>query len=278
MKKEEILLQAIGMLPDEIIMESVTEELLEGAANIEKEEKKRKFLHKCSYVLAAAACFAAIVTGLLQLKMNSIQQQNIIDGENKNSVVVESKSNNIKLYIYKGIYKDTESAGQQKSSEQDKSDTGTGKKEILYGKPVKLETVKLFQNSSASRKTKEREYIIFGMDSDFYFTITGKPGKTYILSRKTGKKHFVNGKETLCKAGNKVYFDISGVEAGKDIKGNIEIWDKKGVEVTTYIDLYLKNGKEPVPAGRFYIGKKNKEIKDKKGDVYYGFLEIKNGD
>ena len=40
MKKEEILLQAIGMLPDEIIMESVTEELLEGAVNIEKEEKK----------------------------------------------------------------------------------------------------------------------------------------------------------------------------------------------------------------------------------------------
>ena len=81
MKKEEILLQAIGMLPDEIIMESVTEELLEGAANIEKEEKRRKFLHKCSYVLAAA-CFAVIVTGLLQLKRNSVQQQNIIDGEN----------------------------------------------------------------------------------------------------------------------------------------------------------------------------------------------------
>lgn len=272
MKKEEILLQAIGMLPDEIIMESVTEELLEGAVNIEKEEKKRKFLHKCSYVLAAAACFAVIVTGLLQLKRNSVQQKNIINGENKNSVAVESKSNNIKLYIYK----DTESAGQQKSSEQDKSDTG--KREILYGKPVKLETVKLFQNSSASRKTKEREYIIFSMDSDFYFTITGKPGKTYILNRKTGKKHFVNGKETLCKAGNKVYFDISGVEAGKDIKGNIEIWDKKGVEVTTYIDLYLKNSKKPEPAGRFYIGKKNKEIKDKKGDVYYGFLEVKNWD
>lgn len=272
MKKEEILLQAIGMLPDEIIMESVTEELLEGAANIEKEEKRRKFLHKCSYVLAAAACFAVIVTGLLQLKRNSVQQQNVINGKNKNSVTVESKSNNIKLYIYK----DTESAGQQKSSEQDKSDTG--KKEILYGKPVKLETVKLFQNSSASRKTKEREYIIFGMDSDFYFTITGKPGKTYILNRKTGKKHFVNGKETLCKAGNKVYFDISGVEAGKYIKENIEIWDKKGVEVTAYIDLYLKNSKKPEPAGRFYIGKKNKEIKDKKGDVYYGFLEIKNGD
>ncbi|MDE6615482.1 MAG: hypothetical protein K2K35_02870 [Lachnospiraceae bacterium] len=278
MKKEEILLQAIGMLPDEMIMEGVTEELLEGAANIEKEEKKRKFVHKCSYVLATAACFTVIVTGLFLSKRHSIQQPDTINDENINIITVESNSNNIKLYIYKDIYEDAESIGQQKSNEQDKSDTGTGKKEILYGKTVKLEAVKLFQNSSASKKIKEREYIILGMDRDFYFTIPGKPGKTYILNGKNGKKHFVNGKEALCKAGNKVYFDISGGEAGKDIKGSIDIWDKKGVEVTAYIDLYLKNGKAPEPAGRFYIGKKNKAIKDKKGDVYYGFLEIKDGD
>lgn len=85
------------------------------------------------------------------------------------------------------------------------------------------------------------------------------------------KKHYV-------KQGIRFILIYLAWKQAKDIKGNIEIWDKKGVEVTAYIDLYLKNSKKPEPAGRFYIGKKNKEIKGKKGDVYYGFLEVKNWD
>lgn len=43
MKKEEILLQAIGMLPDEMAVQDVTEELLKGAASIEKRQMRTGF-------------------------------------------------------------------------------------------------------------------------------------------------------------------------------------------------------------------------------------------
>lgn len=287
MKKEEILLHAIGMLPDEMAVQDVTEELLVGAAGIEREERRRGFLHKCSYALAAAACFAFIITSLFLLGKHNIQRPDIINDGNVNILTGESKSDsvnsagssekndNIKLFVYK----DGGSTEQQKSYTDDKSYNDTNRKEVLYGNTVKLPAVKMVQDISASKKAEETEYIILGMDRDFYFTVSGNTGKTYILNEKNRQKHFVNGKEALCKAGNKVYFDITGGEAGKET-ASIGNWDKEGMEVTAYIDLYLKNRKGIKPAGRFYIGKKekNKPVKDKEGDVYYGFLEIKNGD
>lgn len=287
MKKEEILLQAIGMLPDEMAVQDVTEELLEGAASIEKKANARRFLHKCSYVLAAAACFAVIITSLFFTGRQDIHQPDdinndgtgILTGESKNDSVNSTgnseKDNNIKLFVYS----DGGSTEQQKSNSEDKSYNDTVRKEVLYGKTVKLPALKLAQYSSASKKTKETEYIVFSMDRDFYFTVPGNAGRTYIFNEKSGKKHFVNGEEALCKAGNKVYFDISGGETGKET-ANIENWDKEGRKVIAYTDIYLKDKKDIKPAGRFYIGKKekNKSVKDKEGDVYYGFFEIKNGD
>ncbi len=287
MKKEEILLQAIGMLPDEMAVQDVTEELLEGAASIEKKANARRLLHKCSYVLAAAACFAVIITSLFFTGRQDIHQPDdinnggtgILTGESKNDSVNSTgnseEDNNIKIFVYKN----GGSTEQEKSNSEDKSYNNTGRKEVLYGKTVKLPALKLAQDSSASKKTKETEYIVFGMDRDFYFTVPGNAGRTYIFNEKSGKKHFVNGEEALCKAGDKVYFDISGGETGKET-ANIENWDKEGRKVIAYTDIYLKDKKDIKPAGRFYIGKKekNKSVKDKEGDVYYGFFEIKNGD
>lgn len=285
MKKEEILLHAIGMLPDEMAVQDVTEELLVGAAGIEREERRRGFLHKCSYVLAAAACFAFIITSLFLLGKHNIQQPdivndgsvNILTGKSNsiNSAGSSEKNDNISLFVYK----DGGITEQQKSYTDDKSYNDTNRKEVLYGSTVKLPAVKLVQDSSTSKKTKETKYIILGMDRDFYFTVSGKAGKTYILNKKSGKKHFINGGKVLCKAGNKVYFDITGREAGKETV-NTGNWNTEGIEVTAYIDLYLKDREDIKPAGRFYIGKKekNKPVKDKEGDVYYGFLEIKNED
>ncbi len=262
MKKEEILLQAIGMLPEEMAVEDVTEEILEGAANIEKDEKRRKFLHKCSYALATAACFAIIITGLYLFRGRSIRQPDTVIDENVNIITGKSSSEytNIKFFLY-GNKSNRE---QQKTGTEDSIYNGIVSKEVLYGKTVKLETAR---------------YIIFGMDRDFYFTIPQKPGKTYILNEKSGKKHFVKEEKVLCKAGNKVYFDISGTKVDKGSICNIEAWDKEGIELAAFTDIYLKNGKDIKKAARFYIGEKekNKTGKAKKGDVYYGFLEIENG-
>ncbi|MCI9078573.1 MAG: hypothetical protein HFH68_06555 [Lachnospiraceae bacterium] len=287
MKKEEILLQAIGMLPDEMAAEDVTEELMAEAANIEKGEKRKKYLHKCSYALAAA-CFLVIITSLYLSGGNNIHQRDIIsssninvitgksDSNSVNSAVNSGKDDNIKLFVYGNIE-------QQKSYAKDKSYNNIARKEILYGKTVKLETVNLIHDNnktkSSSKRAKEVKYIVFGMDRDFYFTISTKAGKTYIFNEKNGEKHFVNGEKTLCKAGNKVYFDISSAKTDKSSSGNIKNWDKTGKEVIAYTDIYLKNGKTLETAGRFYIGKKekNKTVKDKEGDVYYGLFENKNG-
>lgn len=286
MKKEEVLLHAIGMLPDEMVVQDVTEELLEGAAGIEKEADTHKVLRRCSPALAAAACFAVIITSVLLLGKHGIWQPdtandsniNILKEENGsssvNSIWSSEKHDNIKFFVYK----DEDGTEQQKSYTNDNSGD-TGRKEVVYGKTVKLPSVKQVQDSSTSKKAKETEYIILGMDRDFYFTVYGGAGKTYILNGKSRKKHFIDGDRELCKAGNKVYFDLSAGEAAGST-ASIEKWDKEGKEVTAYIDLYLKNGKNLKPAGRFYIGKeeKNKQVKGKEGEIYYGFLEIKDGD
>ena len=90
MKKEEILLQAIGMLPDEMAVQDVTEELLKGAASIEKKANAHRLLHKCSYVLAAAACFAVIITSLFFTGRHNIQQPDDINNDSTGILAGES--------------------------------------------------------------------------------------------------------------------------------------------------------------------------------------------
>lgn len=286
MKKEEILLHAIGMLPDEMVVQDVTEELLAGAANIKREEKRYNFIHRCSYALAAAACFAVIITALNILGRYNIRQPdaisdskvNIITSENSSghSGIVkssENNNNNIKLLVYKN----TGSTEQQKSSSEDKSNTDSII-EVLYGRTVKLETVKEMPVNAAGKKTKTAEYIVFGMERDFYFTVSNNTGRTYILNTQNGKKRFVNGKEVLCKAGNRVYFDISGMKADKDSFSNIDTWDKDGMKVIAFADIYIKDKQDMEQAGSFYIGRKtgNKSEEGKEGDMYYGFFKSKN--
>lgn len=287
MKKEEILLHAIGMLPDEMAVQDVTEELMAGAVYIEKEEKRRSFLHKCGYALAAAACFAVIATSINILGEYGTRQPDAIsdskisimtsERDNSNAGITKSseKNSNIRLFVYGN----TGSTEQQKSSAEDKSCNDNSKKEVLYGKTVKLETVKEMQDSIASKKAAEPEYIVFGMDRDFYFTVSKNTGKTYILNGKSRKKRLVSGKEVLCKAGNKVYFDISGIKPDKGGTGNIDTWDKDNIEVIAFADIYVKDDQDMETAGSFYIGRKtqNKAEKGKEGDVYYGFFKSKNG-
>ncbi len=237
-----------------------------------KKMKKGVSFYTCSYALATAACFAIIITGLYLFRGRGIRQPDTVSDKNANIIkgksdsrYVESEAvnkdySNIKFFVYE----DTGSMEHQKSGTSDKEYSETGRKEILLGKTVKLKTA---------------GYIVFGMDRDFYITIPQKAGKTYILNGKSGKKHFIKGEEVLCKAGNKVYFDISGIKLDKAGICGIEAWDKGGIEVTAFADIYLKNSKDLEKAARLYIGEKEKKktVKNKKGDVYYGFIEIGNG-
>lgn len=291
MKKEEVLLHAVGMLPDEMAVQDVTEELLAGAANIEREEKRHNLIHKCSYALAAAACFAVIITGLNISGRYNIRQPDTINDSKVNIITSENNSGDAGIikssekndYIRLFVYGDISSKEQQKSTSEDKSHDGSSIKygsikEILYGKTVKLETVKEMQANAVGKKTKGAEYIVFGMERDFYFTVSNNTGRTYILNPKSGKKRFVKGDEVLCKAGNKVYFDISGIKTDKDSFSNTDAWDKDSMEIIAFTEIYIKDNQDIKQAGSFYIGRKtgNKSEKGKKGDMYYGFFKGKN--
>lgn len=102
-------------------------------------------------------------------------------------------------------------------------------KKISYGKTVDLQLI-------------EQKYIVFTLDTDFYFTTANKKNKTY-------------------KAKNQVYFDVSSNKTAIDVI--IPEWQEQEISIIAYAET------EKAEQGTFYIGKSKNS---KKGDRYYGIF------
>ncbi len=304
MTKEETIIKAIGLLPEEMIVQKETEELKKGAARFEKEEKQLIAMQKCRHALTCAACLAFViiivyiyknqdntkpdmpVKNITETPGNSKNSQYAGTGNSKsteNKKKDKSKIQDAKFFVMERSNKSTEN--KLDSFSEDNSDTDvTGNinlKETLPLALVKLQTIKeqevKEQTKSTAKKTVNPEYIVFSLDRDFYFTVPGykKGGKTYITDKESRKKRFIKGKKELCKAGDKVYFDISVADSRKSCTG-IPAWDKKNIQIITSIEIYVKKGKNYKKTGIFYIGSKSKNNKEE--ERYYGIFKNSNTD
>lgn len=312
MTKEETIMQAIGLLPEEMVIQKETEELKKGAALIEKKEKKIILLQKCRQVLACAACLALVIMSVYVYKGSNKTIQDMpvnntkeIQNNNKNSKYPgtdghtdiggkgtansktgcqdteskeKNKSQDISFYVMAKSYTDTDNSIDSFSENSQDKDT-TNNINLKKTRPltlVKLQTVKeqkvQEREKSTAKKTTTPEYIVFSLDKDFYFTVSNykKGGKTYIENQKDGKKRFIKGKKELCRAGDKVYFDISVAGSVKKYTG-IQTWDKKDIEITAFAKIYMPKDKSQEIAGIFYIGSKCKN--NKEGKKYYGIFK-----
>lgn len=309
MTKEETIIKAIGLLPEEMIVQKETEELKKGAARLEKEEKQLIAMQKCRHALTCAACLALVIIIVYMYKNQDntkpdMPVKNITETpgkstENqyagtsnsksiKNKKKDKSKIQDAKFFVMERSNKSTEN--KLDSFSEDNSDTDvTGNinlKETLPLVLVKLQTIKeqevkeqevKEQTKSTTKKTVNPEYIVFSLDRDFYFTVPDykKGGKTYITDKENRKKRFVTGKKELCKAEDKVYFDISVADSRKSCTG-IPAWDKKNIQIITSIEIYVKKGKNYKKTGIFYIGSKSKNNKEE--ERYYGIFKNSNTD
>lgn len=254
MTKEEMLMQAIGMLPEEMAVQEVTEELKKEAGKLERKE----FFYKSRFILAAvAACIVLVIT---VASINKNPNTNITSKVNDTSINSGSK-----------VYSDENKAGSNKDSINCFVMADTNFKKALQGRTVKLQVVKDMQSDSSSQKKAEQECIVFSFDKDCYINIPG-----YILDRESGKKYYIKGKEELCKAGNNIYFDVSGEKVKDAYKENIKSWDKKGIKIIAYTDIYQKKDGNMEKTGVFYIGVKQKKKNNKERKIYYGRFENEN--
>lgn len=309
MTKEETIINAIGLLPEEMVIQEETEELKKCAARLEKEEKKLIILQRSRSVLACVACLALIITivsviSYIRKSPDNIRQDNIAGipeiskssqytGTNNNKSTENkgkeiNKTKDTKLFIMENSYKDTNNNTASFQEDNPVTDTidNINLKEVLPSTLVKLQTFKeqetkeqetKEQTKSTAKKTTKPEYIVFSLNRDFYFTVSNykKGSKTYITGKEDGKKRFLKGKRELCKAGDKVYFDISAAGTKKSCTG-IPAWDKEDIEITAFAEIYMQKGKNQEMAGIFYIGKKYKN--NKEGKIYYGIFKNSNKD
>lgn len=73
--KGEIILKAIGGLPDEMVAWEDMEELKAGAERLEKQRGKAIILHGCTYAAIAALCAMVLVVSSDLLKQHNVQYE-----------------------------------------------------------------------------------------------------------------------------------------------------------------------------------------------------------
>lgn len=280
MTKEEMLMQAIGMLPEEMAVQKETDELKKDARNLER----KVMLYKSRYILAAAACLLLIITAAsINKNHNRNMEDKVKDASINSSSPDKNKEDGKKNSINCFVITDTADKAdkgntevcQDGDNEYNNSFQPTDLKKVLQGRTVKLQTVQDIQSSSSSKKKATAEYIVYSFDKDCYITISGhsETGMAYIMDKESGRKHYIKGEKEFCKTGNHIYFDISVAKMGSSCKEDIKGWNKKGIKVTAYTDIYQEKDGNMEKTGVFYIGVKqnNKERK-----IYYGKFENEN--
>lgn len=275
-KKEEILLYAIGKLPEDMITEEDIDSIKAGALQIEKEERKKHLIH---YIAATAACVAALIISASvynrqeqkkvqegNIKLNRIYSStnNSNDSEKKNTSTKKSTStvSVFTINIKEKIAEDSVYSS-QKNVDYKNYNTDIINSDELYNME------KIPYNKTVDLQLSEQTYIVFSIDTDFHLSVSNKKNKAYII-KANGKKRYIKESKTLCKAGSTVYLNINGSRTISDVA--IPEWEEKGISV---IACAKTNQSED---GIFYVGKAtaSSEKNNKKGDIYYGIFIKEN--
>lgn len=293
--KGELILKAIGRLPDEMVAWEDMEELIAGAEKLNKQERKSVILHRFTYAAVAAICAAILVFSSNLLKqpvkpdVNSsfyvpdVQQDTDID---INLFAAAFKAEALNETEDKNVNKEESDSGNKKKSYDNSidsdysTDIGTSNinisgqlKEFKEGNTHKLPVIQ-GEKESPGVIGNGKMYIVLMPGTDIYFVPSYDNGGTYILSEEDGVKDYIKGNNKIyCNAGNKVYFDISGAEDNQDSIKDIDIpeWSSYGIDILALVKVYLpeKDGSSGNEAGIFYIGKKDAS----KGVLYYGMFK-----
>ena len=295
--KGEIILKAIGGLPDEMVAWEDMEELKAGAERLEKQRGKARIFHGCTYAAIAALCAMVLVVSSNLLKHNNVPDVNssyYVPDETQNTdhninlfaaVFKEEDVNNTEnknITEDKDITEKDSSSGNAKKSydnSNDSTDSNTGNinirdqlKGFTEGSSFTLQVIQDGKENPGSSNDK-KTYIVFVADTDIYFNLSYKGGRTYILKEDGSKNYIKRNNKIYCNAGSQVYFDISGVEDRMyNVKNTmLPEWKSDGIDTLAFVEIYLpeeekSSGKE---AGIFYIGRKNTN----KGNLYYGMFK-----
>lgn len=94
-KKEELLLKAIGNLPEEMVSEEDMEDIIEGAGRLQKRKWKTGILYKCVYPAAAVACIAVFISVVIFHKSNNraYNPGEHISSGSKHNITADNSSN-----------------------------------------------------------------------------------------------------------------------------------------------------------------------------------------
>lgn len=264
-KKEDMLLHAIGELPEDMVTEEDIEEIKAGARQIEKEERKRKLIY-ISRFMATAACIA-----VLTISFNAFYKPN--NNSNNNTKCSEDKGANAE----KGSVSVFVMDAKEKTAENFKDSVFSSKKKTIDNSHnndvVNINRLynmkKIPYDSTINLQLEEQTYIVFSIDTNFHLTVSNKKNETYII-KKNGKKHYIKESKTLCKAETQVHLDISNSKSVLDVV--IPKWKEQGISVIAYAETNQESG------DTFYIGKADGKItkNNKKGEAYYGIFLKEN--
>lgn len=289
--KGEIILKAIGGLPDEMVAWEDMEELKAGAERLEKQRGKAIILHGCTYAAIAALCAMVLV-----VSSDLLKQHNVPDVNSSYYVPDETQNTDSNINLFAAVFKKedvnntedkniTEKSSSSGNAEKsydnsnDSTDSNTGNinirnqlKEFTEGSSFKLQVIQDRKENPGSISDK-KAYIVFVADTDIYFNLSYKGGRTYILKEDGSKNYIKRNNKIYCNAGSQVYFDISGVE---DKMYNVKDamlpeWKSDGIDILAFVEIYLPEEEKSSEkeAGIFYIGRKNTNNED----LYYGMFK-----
>ena len=158
--KGEIILKAIGGLPDEMVAWEDMEELKAGAERLEKQRGKAIILHGCTYAAIAALCAMVLV-----VSSDLLKQHNVPDVNSSYYVPDETQNTDSNINLFAAVFKEedvnntedkniTEKSSSSGNAEKsydnsnDSTDSNTGNinirnqlKEFTEGSSFKLQVI-----------------------------------------------------------------------------------------------------------------------------------------
>ena len=188
--KGEIILKAIGGLPDEMVAWEDMEELKAGAERLEKQRGKAIILHGCTYAAIAALCAMVLV-----VSSDLLKQHNVPDVNSSYYVPDETQNTDSNINLFAAVFKEedvnntedkniTEKSSSSGNAEKsydnsnDSTDSNTGNinirnqlKEFTEGSSFKLQVIQDRKENPGSISDK-KAYIVFVADTDIYFNLS----------------------------------------------------------------------------------------------------------
>ena len=290
MIEEEMLLHAIGELPEDLVTEENMDAIRAGADQIEREERKRRTagFRKC---VGAAACAAILVISIgVYYNMsgrgtdsgstsgnadNSSQADLMPSGTESGKLSKDSdnRDSNAKSPVYVFAADSKENAActvDNDAADNEDSAPSVENKAYDSSRESDLNEMYTMKRRIPSSRTVEIEpgeqgYIVFSLDVDFQLAVAAGKSKTYIVGENK-KKHYMKEEKTSCRAGSRVYLDISQSKSALDV--DVPEWDGQGKQVIAYAETELTGG------GTFYICRSSdgSEKNNQKGVKYYGIF------